>query len=168
MIKIALQILLISLPLLCFGQSSKEYYTVLGTTKRLPLKNAKVYSYQGNGCSMGGLTLESTDDSVFSVASSVIGAVFDLGNGQTIVAKDINKEIFYAYTSLEKVFVSKGDTLSKGALLGLAYFNVNSKFILMITNSRGINLNDERVWEILNEDCSETLNQEYEKAHTYY
>jgi hypothetical protein len=94
MIKNILQILLISLPVLSFGQYSKKYYGVLGTTKRLPLKNAKAYSYQGNGCSIGGLTLEPTDDSVFSVSSSIVCAVFDLGNGQTIVSRDTNKDSF--------------------------------------------------------------------------
>jgi hypothetical protein len=125
MIKTILKILLISLPVLSFGQSSKNYF---GTTKDLPLQNAKVYhieDYGKHGCSIGDfLTFEPSNDSVFSFSSSVVCAVFDLGNGETIVTRD-SSDRFYTYINLKEVSVKKGDRIKKGILLGLIVKNEN-------------------------------------------
>jgi len=159
MIKIVLQILLISLPVLCFAQSSKKI--VLGITKKLPVQNAKAYYIEDYGThlysSSGGLSFEPSDDSVFSVSSSIVCTVFDLGNGQTVVTKD-SLDRFYTYINLREVSFAKGDKINKGSLIGLMIDTSKTfgSFLFMITNNKGVSFNAERVWELLEE-----FNQSY-------
>lgn len=158
MIKIVLEILLISLPVLSFKQSELETKRIyLGITKKVPVQNAKAYYDEYTGTNLysqsDGLVFEPLDDSVFSVCLSTTSAVFDLGNGKTIVTRDsLNR--FYTYTNLREVYLEKGSVIKKGSLIGL--MNVKNdkpkEFLFMITNKNGNNWNGEKIWQLIKDE----------------
>ena len=151
MIKRVVHILLICLPVFCLGQSRNDNYSFLGTTQKLPLKNAKVFSYNYERvCGASGLILKPSDDSVFSITNCVVTAVYNMGSEKAVVVKDTRNELFYTYTSLKMIYVTKGDTISKGSLLGLLVSDPHANdFVFMITNKKGMNLGVGKTWNIL-------------------
>jgi len=79
-----------------------------------------------------------------NVADGEVSAVFDLGNGQTIVIR--HGKYFTTYTNLSGVTVSKGQAVKPGKVLGKAVAGMSGdgQIIFMVTNEKGVNMDPER------------------------
>lgn len=79
-----------------------------------------------------------------NVADGEISAVFDLGNGQTVVIR--HGKYFTTYTNLSNVSVSKGQQVKPGKVLGKAVAGMSGdgQIIFMVTNDKGANMDPER------------------------
>jgi septal ring factor EnvC (AmiA/AmiB activator) len=79
-----------------------------------------------------------------NVADGEISAVFDLGNGQTVVIR--HGKYFTTYTNLSGVSVSKGQQVKPGKVLGKAVAGMSGdgQIIFMVTNDKGVNMDPER------------------------
>jgi septal ring factor EnvC (AmiA/AmiB activator) len=82
--------------------------------------------------------------SIKNVADGEVSAVFDLGNGQTVVIR--NGKYFTTYTNLSGVTVSKGQAIKPGKVLGKAVAGMSGdgQIIFMVTNEKGVNMDPER------------------------
>ncbi|CAN5633958.1 peptidoglycan DD-metalloendopeptidase family protein [soil metagenome] len=78
------------------------------------------------------------------VADGEVSAVFDLGNGQSIVIR--HGKYFTTYTNLSNVNVSKGQQVKPGKVLGkvIAGMSGDGQTIFMVTNEKGINMDPEK------------------------
>jgi len=79
-----------------------------------------------------------------NVADGEVSAVFDLGNGQTVVIR--NGKYFTTYTNLSGVTVSKGQAVKPGKVLGKAVAGMSGdgQIIFMVTTDKGVNMDPER------------------------
>lgn len=79
-----------------------------------------------------------------NVADGEVSAVFDLGNGQTVVIR--HGKYFTTYTNLSGVTVGKGETVKPGKVLGkaIAGMSGDGQIIFMVTNDKGVNMDPER------------------------
>jgi len=79
-----------------------------------------------------------------NIADGEVSAVFDLGNGQTIVIR--HGKYFTTYTNLSGVTVSKGQAVKPGKVLGKAVAGMSGdgQIIFMVTNEKGVNMDPER------------------------
>ncbi|QEC67544.1 peptidoglycan DD-metalloendopeptidase family protein [Panacibacter ginsenosidivorans] len=79
-----------------------------------------------------------------NVADGEISAVFDLGNGQTVVIR--HGKYFTTYTNLSNVSVSKGQQVKPGKVLGKAVAGMSGdgQIIFMVTSDKGTNMDPER------------------------
>ena len=79
-----------------------------------------------------------------NIADGEVSAVFDLGNGQTIVIR--HGKYFTTYTNLSGVTVSKGQAVKPGKVLGKAVAGMSGdgQVIFMVTNEKGVNMDPER------------------------
>jgi len=79
-----------------------------------------------------------------NVADGEISAVFDLGNGQTVVIR--HGKYFTTYTNLSNVSVSKGQQVKPGKVLGKAVIGMSGdgQIIFMVTNEKGANMDPEK------------------------
>lgn len=78
------------------------------------------------------------------VADGEVSAVFDLGNGQTIVIR--HGKYFTTYTNISNVSVSKGQQVKPGKVLGkvIAGMSGDGQTIFMVTNEKGVNMDPEK------------------------
>jgi septal ring factor EnvC (AmiA/AmiB activator) len=78
------------------------------------------------------------------VADGEVSAIFDLGNGQTIVIR--HGKYFTTYTNLSGVTVSKGQQIKPGKVLGKAVAGMggDGQIIFMVTNDKGANMDPEK------------------------
>lgn len=79
-----------------------------------------------------------------AVADGEVSAVFDLGNGQTVVIR--HGKYFTTYTNLSGVSVSKGQQVKPGKVLGKAVVGMSGdgQVIFMVTSEKGVNMDPER------------------------
>lgn len=78
------------------------------------------------------------------VADGEVSAVFDLGNGQTVVIR--HGKYFTTYTNIASVSVSKGQQVKPGKILGkvIAGMSGDGQTIFMVTNEKGVNMDPEK------------------------
>ena len=143
--------------LFSFGQSN-EGMIKLGTVQQLPMRNAEVfdekYSFEPNSSPyMFGVAINSKTDSVFSLGTGTVQAVFDLGSVVTVVVKD-SSNIFFGYLSLSKTFLKKNDTLVKGFLIGLAsgYKENLYQLTLTIGYKNDKYLVGDKIWQLIKDE----------------
>lgn len=79
-----------------------------------------------------------------NVADGEVSAIFDLGNGQTVVVR--HGKYFTTYTNLSGVTVSKGQAIKPGKVLGKAVAGMSGdgQIIFMVTTDKGVNMDPER------------------------
>lgn len=78
-----------------------------------------------------------------SVADGEISAIFDLGNGQTVVIR--HGKYFTVYNNISGVTVNKGDKVKPGKILGKAVAGMSGEgqIIFMVTNDKGAYMDPE-------------------------
>lgn len=85
--------------------------------------------------------IESADSTVLSLDAARIIDVFTLDAVITVTTKT-NYGRFFLYTNLHDAVVERGDTLSKGDLIGTAIANSRGRFVIVVgINDNGTDLN---------------------------
>lgn len=78
------------------------------------------------------------------VADGEVSAVFDLGNGQTVIVR--HGKYFTTYSNLSGISVQKGQQVKPGKILGKAVSGMSGEgqIIFMVTNDKGSYLDPEK------------------------
>jgi len=79
-----------------------------------------------------------------AVADGIVSAIFDLGNGQTVVIR--HGKYFTTYNNISSVSVEKGMEIKAGKVLGRAVMGMSGdgQIIFMVTNDKNVNLDPEK------------------------
>jgi len=81
---------------------------------------------------------------VKAIADGVVSAIFDLGNGQTVLIR--HGKYFTTYSNISGVTVQKGQEVKPGKVLGKAVAGMSGEgqIIFMVTNDKGVDMDPEK------------------------
>jgi len=110
------------------------------------------------GCGDPGLTVNSSQPNVYSIANGKVIAIFNLGDNYAIVTKGTDSN-FYCYTSLDTVYFSKGDEIKTRDLIGASIFNKEKnlfEIVIMMVNKNANYLDEDKIWQIIKKANSDS------------
>lgn len=151
-------ILAVLVSIKCFCQVNLVVLKKIGHVENLPMRNAEVLKAKNPedaelAPATPSLSILSNCDSVFAVCDGIVRFVFEK-DAASVMIEDKEGRL-YDYSSLEKSFVSQGDTVIKGAFIGLVkHFKSNSKYHLSLTvsDSKNKSLTEDKIWKLIKDE----------------
>jgi hypothetical protein len=113
-IKLFFSTLFLLLSFCDFAQQGKLLLEVKG----LPVRDGKIYKFEGHGCHSGIIEIISKTDSVFSNVDGIISFASILVDEYAVIIKTQNK-VFVGFGKLKTTSLKKGAQIKKGDFIGL-------------------------------------------------